>query len=65
MVSVDELIDSEVKMYLGFCNAAAQHDEQEVLYRQLAHVVFYHIQEMRSTGQPTTVRKSIQPISHR
>jgi hypothetical protein len=65
MVSVNELIALEINMYVGYCQKAAEHDENEYLYRKLAHVVFYHIQELRTTGKPTFAGKVIQPISNK
>lgn len=50
MKTVSELINDEVRLYVGFCQAAALHDEKEAAYRAAAHVIFYHIQEMRTTG---------------
>lgn len=51
VLSVEELIAKEVGMYLQFCCNAAKHDEQEFLWRQLAHVTFYHLQELKTTGK--------------
>ncbi len=53
-VELEILIDEEVKLYVDFCNKASLHDEQEALWRQLAHVTFYHIQELKSAGLPKT-----------
>ena len=50
-MNVQELINAEVDLYVQFCSLAALHDDKEVEYKQSAHVLFYHIQEMRSTGQ--------------
>lgn len=61
MSVVDEQITKEVNMYVKYCELASKHDYQESLYLQAAHVVFYHIQEMRQTGQPTILGSFVQP----
>lgn len=48
-MSVDDLIAQEFDMYLQFCRNASRHDEQEMLWKQLAHVTFYHMMELRAT----------------
>jgi transposase len=63
MMSLDEQIDLEVKMYVGYCEAAARHDAYEQQYRMLAHGIFYHIQELRSTKKQSTLGRVILPIS--
>jgi hypothetical protein len=52
-MNVEEAIASEVDLYVGYCRKAADHDEYEPLYRSIAHKLFYHIQEMRSTKKAT------------
>lgn len=46
------IIDKEVKLYVDFCRKASMHDECEQLWRMLAHVTFYHIQELKTAGLP-------------
>lgn len=53
MVNVEDLIELEVGMYVDYCRLAANKDEHEQEYRRLARILFYHIQEMRSTGKPS------------
>lgn len=48
-MNLQEQIDKEVNMYLTYCQMAAQHNAYEQYYRNLAHMIFYHIQELRST----------------
>jgi hypothetical protein len=60
-VRIDELITKEADMYLQLCRNAAQHDDQEFLWRMLAHAVFYHLQELRTTSRDRTTS----PISIR
>jgi hypothetical protein len=50
-VRIEELINLEVDLYVQYCRAAAKHDEWEEHNRMVAHTLFYHIQEMRSTGR--------------
>lgn len=50
-MNVEEAIASEVDLYVGYCQKAADHDQYEQHYKALAHKLFYHIQEMRSTNQ--------------
>jgi hypothetical protein len=50
-MTLDEQIDMEIKLYVSCCRSAAKHDIFENLYLRMAHVIFYHIQEMRSTGK--------------
>ena len=57
MVDLETLIELEVGMYVNYCRLACQHDEFEQQYRNMAHRLFYHIQEMRSTGQPSILGK--------
>ena len=52
---VDELIELEVGLYVHYCRLACRRDEFELMYRKLAHKLFYHIQELRSTGQPSAL----------
>ena len=56
MKSVEDLINAEVKMYVNYCQLAAKHDSQEQWYKTAAHMIFYHIQEMRSTGKPSLLK---------
>lgn len=60
-MTLTSLINKEVAMYVEFCRLASQHDAHEQQYRDLAHMLFYHIQEMRSTGQISV--KRLTPIS--
>lgn len=62
-MTVDELIDIEVKMYVEYCERASTHDFMEPMYRAAAHNLFYHIQELRSTRKVTTWGKVTYPIS--
>ena len=61
VILVDELIAKEVNMYVVYCRKAAEHDEHEHLYRQLAHAIFYHIEEMRTTGRPSFIKSFTKP----
>jgi len=63
VLTVDKLINQEVELYVNYCRAASKHDEWEKHYRMAAHVIFYHIQEMRTTGQSTLLGFRVQPIS--
>lgn len=54
-VDVNCLIRVEVDLYVNYCRLASEHDEMEEMYRALAHKIFYHIQEMRSTGKPSVL----------
>lgn len=47
MLTVDELITREFELYLLFCRKAALHDSEEVKWRTLAHITFYHLEELR------------------
>jgi hypothetical protein len=62
-MSVDELIDTEVKLYVTFCEKASKHDALEGFYKSVAHNLFYHIQELRSTGRSSALGKFTYPIS--
>lgn len=55
LIKRQNLIEEEVRLYLIFCQNAARHDEQEPLWRSLAHVTFYHIQELRSMKDKTPI----------
>jgi hypothetical protein len=55
LVDVDDQIAIEVKLYVDYCRLACRHDDKEKLYRQLAHVVAYHIKEMHETQKVTIV----------
>lgn len=48
---VHEAIELEVKLYVGYCELAAKHEPDEYIYRLMAHAVFYHILELRSTNR--------------
>ncbi len=54
-VDVDDRIAAEVALYVGYCRLACRHDENEELYRQLAHVIAYHIKEMHETQKVTVL----------
>jgi hypothetical protein len=54
-MTLDEQIDEEVKLYVGYCELAVKRDEHEQHYRSLAHKIFYHIQELRSTRKKSTL----------
>ncbi len=62
-MSVEELIDIEVKLYVDFCERAAKHDHLEQFHRKIAHRLFYHIQELRSTRKVVPLGKFTYPIS--
>lgn len=62
-MSVDELIDIEVKLYVQLCERAAIHDAMEAFYRAAAHNLFYRIQELRSTRKAPALEKFTYPIS--
>jgi hypothetical protein len=56
-VTIEDLINLEVDLYVQYCRAAAQHDEWEQYHRMAAHTLFYHIQEMRcAKNQTSSVR---------
>lgn len=61
MSILDEQITKEVNMYVRYCELAAKHEADEALYLKAAHAVFYHIQEMRQTGQPTILGRFVKP----
>lgn len=46
---VDEQIAAEIGIYVTHCRDAAKHNDQENEFKRKAHIVFYHIQELRST----------------
>lgn len=52
-MDVDDQIAVEVELYIGYCRLACLHDEKEEIYRQLAHVIAYHIKEMHETQKVT------------
>ena len=52
-MTLDEQINEEVVLYVGYCQQAAKHDEFEQQSREIAHKIFYHIQELRSTRKQT------------
>ena len=51
--TIDDQIAAEVAKYVKLCRSAAKHNSDQYEYRNMAHIVFYHIQELRSTGVPT------------
>ncbi len=53
MGSIDDLISSEIRLYVECCKKAAEHDAQEKIYKALAHMAFLHIQDLRSSRQYT------------
>jgi hypothetical protein len=57
LLSRQQMIDEEVMLYLEFCRKAALHDEQEGLWRTLAHATFYHLEELRSVNDQTPISK--------
>ncbi len=50
-MKVEEVVAKEVAMYVEYCELAAEHEPDEQIYKNLAHVLFYHIQEIRATGK--------------
>lgn len=54
-MNMHEQSKKEVEMYLTYCQMAALHNAYEQYYRSLAHRIFYHIQELRST-KPTDIQ---------
>jgi len=48
---VAELLNLEVVLYVRYCQAAAEHDQHESLYKGIAHELFTDIQEIRQTGK--------------
>jgi hypothetical protein len=48
-MTVDEQIAKEFILYVEYCRKASLHDEFEDGYRAMAHKIFYHIQELKST----------------
>ena len=48
-MTLEEQISIELIMYLGYCRMAALHDQFEGYHKMMAHKLFYHIQELRST----------------
>jgi hypothetical protein len=50
-VLVHEAIELETKLYVGYCQLAAEHEPDEYIYKSLAHTIFYHLIELRSTNQ--------------
>ncbi len=50
---LEDQIKAEVAKYVKLCNQAARHDYAEPEFKELAHIVFYHIQELRSTRKPS------------
>jgi hypothetical protein len=61
-MTLDEQIDIEVYLYVHCCEQASKHDGYEPYYRSLAHMIFYHILEMRSTRSASPLGELI-PIS--
>jgi hypothetical protein len=59
VLTVDNIIAEEVNMYVRYCELAAEHEPDEKLHRQLAHVIFYHIQELRTTGKLGYIPKEL------
>jgi hypothetical protein len=57
MDDISAQIDDEVALYVGYCRHASLHDEDEEIYKRMAHKVFYHIQELRSTGKLSILGK--------
>lgn len=57
--SVDDFVELEVNMYLGCCRLAAKHDDMEGYYRAVAHRIFYHIQELRTTQKASVLPKEV------
>lgn len=51
--TIDDQIEAEVQQYVKMCRCAAQHTVDEDMYRSIAHRIFYHILELRSTRKPT------------
>lgn len=51
MPSVDDQIQSEITLYVTYCQAAAKHGSDEQYWRDCAHKIFYHIIELRSTSK--------------
>jgi hypothetical protein len=51
MTDVSEQIDIEIALYVSCCRSASLHDGYEQIHKTLARIIFYHIQEMRSTGK--------------
>lgn len=51
--TIDDQIAYEVTKYVYLCQKAAEHNYLEDKWKQLAHIVFYHIQELRSTRKPS------------
>jgi hypothetical protein len=54
--TIDDQIQSEVAKYVKLCRSAAKHNCNESEYKEMAHTVFYHIQELRSTRTPSPLR---------
>lgn len=63
MVDLSQQINQEIQLYVNYCRAAARHDEFEEVNKRAAHKLFYHIQEMRTTGQATPLSSVAYPIS--
>jgi hypothetical protein len=61
-MTLEEAIRAEQLMYVRYCEEAARHDNFEGYYRAHAHHIFYHIQEMRSTGEVTPLARFLSPI---
>lgn len=56
-MTLEEQISLELDLYVGYCRKAAQHDEFENEHRIMAHKIFYHIQELRSTRKLSSFGK--------
>lgn len=57
--NLEDQINAEVAKYVKLCEIASKHDAtNESEYREMAHVVFYHIQELRSTRKPSPLKWS-------
>lgn len=50
MTDIDKQVKDQIGLYVDYCRSAAKHDEWEAYYKATAHALFYHIQEIRSTG---------------
>lgn len=63
--NIDDQIKAEVVKYVHLCEQAAKHNSAEPEFKEMAHDVFYHILELRTTQKPSPLswsgRKS--PIS--
>jgi hypothetical protein len=51
--SIEDQINAEVTKYVRLCEKASNHTSAEAEFKGMAHRVFYHILELRTTHKPS------------